>query len=107
MEEQLVSLSTVHTLIAAEEGKRELSYEQRLALQHAEHFAIVDAAKGEALQEGLRKVDERISPGLAIKLRELLPRTPEEVRAIITKERYSLETAQIEKIVALIEEALS
>ncbi len=105
-DEAQVDLGTVKRLLSTEGARRELSYEQRLALQHAESFSpLTDGAHAELLKK-VQAIDERISPAVCLKIIEVLPRSSEEVRALFTKERYSLETATVEKILALVEDTL-
>ena len=106
MAEEQVGLGTVKRLLTGEGAKRELSYEQRLALQHAESFSNLADETNAAILKQIQGIDERISPAVCLKIVEVMPRSSEEVRALFTKERYSLETETIEKIIALVEKSV-
>ena len=97
-----VSLSEVKNLLEKEEKKRELTYEQKLALEHAKHFSIIGVTKAKKMADELTKL-ERITEPFAYKIVDILPTHPEEVRAIFAKERFTLEDDEIKKILKIVE----
>lgn len=97
-----VSLSEVKTLLEKEEKKRELTYEQKLALEHAKHFAKINVTKAKKMAQELTELD-RITEPFAYKIVDILPLHPEEVRAIFAKERFTLEDSEIKKIIKIVE----
>lgn len=104
MEEKLryLSLAEVKSILEKEEKKRELSYEQNLALDHAKHFAKLGVTKARKMSEELMKI-ERITEPFANKIVDILPMHPDEVRAIFAKERFTLEDKEIKKIIGIVE----
>lgn len=97
-----VSLAEVKNLLEKEEKKRELTYEQKLALEHAKHFSKLSVLKTKKMAEELIKL-ERITQPFAYKIIDILPKHPEEVRAIFAKERFTLEDAEVKKIIKIVE----
>jgi DNA-directed RNA polymerase subunit F len=97
-----VSLAEVKNLLEKEQKKRELTYEQKLALEHAKHFSQLGLAKTKKMVSELMKI-ERISEPFAYKIVDILPMHPEEVRAIFAKERFTLEEKEIKKIIQIVE----
>jgi DNA-directed RNA polymerase subunit F len=97
-----VSLSEVKSLLEKEEKKRELTYEQKLALEHAKHFSKLGITKAKNMVEELVKL-ERITEPFAFKIVDILPMHPEEVRAIFAKERFTLEDDEVKKIIKIVE----
>lgn len=97
-----VSLSEVKTLLEKEEKKRELTYEQKLALEHAKHFAKINVTNAKKMAQELTELD-RITEPFAYKIVDILPLHPEEVRAIFAKERFTLEDSEIKKIIKIVE----
>ena len=89
-EEKLASLVDVKNLLTKDEKDNELTYEKRLALEHAKQFVILNSTQTNKLITKLLKM-ERVSDQLAFKIAELLPQHPEEVRPIFAKERFTLE----------------
>lgn len=104
MEEKIkyVSLAEVKTLLEKEAKKRELSYEQKLALEHAKHFAKIGVTKARKMAEELMTI-ERITEPFAYKIVDILPMHPEEVRAIFAKERFTLDEDEVNKILKIVE----
>lgn len=96
-------MTEVKNLLEKEAKKRELSYEQNLALEHAKHFSQVSMTKAKKMADELMKL-ERISEPFAYKIVDILPMHPDEVRAIFAKERFTLEDDEIKKILKIVEE---
>jgi DNA-directed RNA polymerase subunit F len=93
----------VKKLLSNEEKERELSYEKKLALQHARDFAKLSSTKSKQLIDELLKNIERISDEHAYKISDVLPEGPDDVRAIFAKERFNLETDEIKKIIEIVD----
>jgi DNA-directed RNA polymerase subunit F len=102
-ESKIVPLSEVRKMLEGEEKAREMSYEQRLALEHARHFSNTEPAPDGKLVKKLMGI-ERINEGLAVKIVEINPKTENEVRAIFSKERFSLEPEEIQEILKVLSE---
>lgn len=100
-EEKLASLSEVKNMLSKGESESDLTYEQRLALEHAKQFSLLNLTKTNSLIKGLLKM-ERVSDMLAFKIAELLPQNADEVRPIFAKERFTLEEDEIKKIIELV-----
>lgn len=97
-----LSLSEVKELLQKEKEERgELSPEQGYALQHSEAFARLTPKKTQKLAKSLLEM-EFISPQNAVKLGDLLPTHPEEVRSVFAKERFILSKEDIERILTTI-----
>jgi DNA-directed RNA polymerase subunit F len=99
-EGRLVALAEVRALLEQAERERgELSYEQKLALDHARTFAVrLEADKARELAERLAKLSPKITPAYAVKIADLLPEHADDVRAVFAKERFQLEADEIAKI---------
>ncbi len=101
-QQQVVSLAEVKRLLEKEETVRELTYEQKLAYQHAQHFAALAQEKVKPLVKDLLEID-RMTEQNAFKIAEILPRTLDELRSLLAKERFTFETDILEKILSLVE----
>jgi DNA-directed RNA polymerase subunit F len=101
-DEEYLSLAEVKELLEKEKDNREeLMPEQKLALSHAEAFAKLTKAKTKKLVNELTKMDQMSEPN-AYKIADVMPEEPDEVRAIFSKERFTLtkeETHQVLKLV--------
>jgi DNA-directed RNA polymerase subunit F len=103
-EGQIVPLSEVKKLLEKEEKGRELSYEQRLALEHSKQFTTGEVKESPKVIKKLMQI-ERINETLATKIVELSPKSENEVRAIFAKERFNLEPEEIKQILDMLSEA--
>lgn len=98
---KIISLSEVKKILSKEEKDRELSYEKKLALQHAQDFSKLTTTKANQLVKELQKI-ERVSDEHAFKIADVLPEGPDDVRAIFAKERFNLEPDEIEGILEIV-----
>jgi DNA-directed RNA polymerase subunit F len=98
---KLVSLTDVKKILAKEEKERELSYEKKLALHHAQDFAKLTSTNTKKLIGELVKI-ERVSEEHAYKIADVLPEGPDDVRAIFAKERFNLEPGEIKEIIDIL-----
>ncbi|MDI6885964.1 MAG: RNA polymerase Rpb4 family protein [archaeon] len=83
------------------EEEEEIRYERRKAHEHTTKFAKLRAEESRALINellGLAKMKEEI----AVRIADLMPKSPNEVRAIYAKERFTLTEADLEKILDLV-----
>ena len=89
--------------IAKERQKRaELLFETRRALKHLRTFAKLPADKAKELVEELMKLPQVPRKDIAVKLADIMPRIPDEVRIIYAKERYTLSEEQIREILEVV-----
>ncbi len=84
-----------------EEG--ELLFETRRALKHLRTFAKLPADKARKLVEELMNLPQVGRKDLAVKLADIMPRIPDEVRVIYAKERTTLTTEQIQEILDVLD----
>ena len=101
-EVRFVSLSEVKSILKKlEKDRKELLYEQRIALEHAQKFAKLPVKKTNGLIKELMGLDflEKIH---AYKIADLLPVSEEELRSIFAKERVSLGENEIKKILEIV-----
>ncbi len=89
--------------IAEKRQKRaELLFETRRALKHLRTFARLPAEKAKELVEELLKLPQVPNKEIAVKLADIMPRIPDEVRLIYAKEKTSLNPDEIEQILDVI-----
>lgn len=81
-----------------EEGEEEeIRYERRKAIEHTSKFSKGSAKDSRALVDDLMGL-QKMKEGIAIRIADLMPKSPNEVRAIYAKERFTLVEEDIEKI---------
>jgi DNA-directed RNA polymerase subunit F len=100
--ERLLSIPEVHELVLKEQASRELTYEQKLVLQHCEMLLRFDLVTAQKLIAELEAI-ERVSGPLAHKIAELGPDHPDDVRAIFSKERFTLDEKKIKAIIETVQ----
>ena len=94
-------------LLDAQDRRGFLSYEQKLALQHAE-WAASDQRNGhktdskvyKSLYNDLMEIDKlETHPDICAKIAEMMPMSVEEVRSILASKRIPMDDGEIEFIV--------
>ncbi|MBR4503570.1 MAG: hypothetical protein IKP20_01085 [Candidatus Methanomethylophilaceae archaeon] len=88
-------------LLTEESEKRELLTSQKSALEHAQKVSYLSAEDTRRLVEevsALDIVDDRI----AAKIADILPKYPNDVRAIFYKERIELTADRIQSILDIV-----
>ena len=103
------------TLLDAQNRRGFLSWEQKMALQHAE-WASSDARRGNiktdskvytALVNDLMEIDKlEEHPDICAKIAEIMPMSVEEVRSILASKRVPVEPAAIELILDTVRKQL-
>ncbi len=101
-EPRSVSLSEVKELLSEEAEKGELSYEQTLALSHAEKFVKLSVEETEALMDELKENFDFMSEELIYKTADILPETENGVRAIFQQDRFTPSNEDAEQIIKVI-----
>ena len=104
---RLVTLSEVKDLIEREQSSRgaeNLTYEQKLALDHADHFVRLPADKARELSGKLLAVGGRMTEYYAARLADIVPTHEDDVKAVFARERSVPDAQDIEKILAVVQE---
>ncbi len=104
--EERVTLSEVREVLAGVEAERlgtgkEMSYELRRSIEHANQLAKMPGEKSRALVEELLKL-EKVKPDIAFRIANIAPRTRDELRAIYAKEKFSLSGEELDEILELV-----
>ncbi len=84
-----------------EKDGKELGYELRKAISHAEIFSKISAKKSRELVDELSKL-EKMKPEIAIRIADVLPLSNDEIRTIYAKERYTLSEEELKQILDLV-----
>lgn len=102
---ELVHLPRVKKMLEDDEKRMELSYEKKLALEHAKTFTKLTITNTEKMYKELLNDDlikDKMTDPIALKIAEHVPRNPNELRPFFAKERYTLEKKEIEQILSII-----
>ena len=99
---KLVSLSEVKNILKKmSKERKEVSYEQRIALEHAQKFAKLPVKKTQDLIKELKKL-EHIEEIHAHKIADILPTTEDDIKSIFAKERFTLGENEIKDILKIV-----
>ena len=102
-----VTLSEVKDLLVKEQTSRtDLSYEQKLALDHADHFVKLTPDKSRELVAKLMEIGGKVNEYYAYRFADILPTHADDVRAVFARERSQPDDAEIEKILAAVRDYL-
>ncbi len=104
MSERYVTLAEVRDLLAAEAEKRgpeAMLTSQKHTLEHAQTVCSISLEQANAIIENVKKFDF-VTDAVACKIADLLPKYPEDVRAIFSKERVTLENSEIQEILDIV-----
>jgi DNA-directed RNA polymerase subunit F len=94
--EELLNVEAVRL----ERGK-EMSYELRRSIEHANQIARTSAGKSRSLVEALLQV-EKVKPDVALRIANTMPRTRDEVRAVFGKDKFAHTSEEIDQILDLV-----
>ena len=105
--EKMTSLADVKELLEkAETDRGELSYEQKLALEHARRFARMSAAEAKKLIEEVMQ-NPKVDYSNAVRIADMCPSHPDDVRALFAKTRANLDESEIQKVLESVQKYVS
>jgi DNA-directed RNA polymerase subunit F len=96
-----VPLSEVKRRLTEEASRRTLPREAMLAQGHSETFARLPPEETTKLLSALRELPY-VDAGMAVKLADLMPQYPEELRLLYSKERVLLDEPQLTKLLEIL-----
>ena len=100
IESKPVGMPEAKKIMTSHEKDKELSYEQKLAAEHLNKFTKLSYEDSEKFLEEVSQV-LRMSPETMTKILDLLPQTPDELRMIFAREKFSLKEDEIQKILGI------
>lgn len=97
-----VPLSEVKNILKkVSKDRKEMLYEQKIALEHATKFAKLPVKKTEDMLKELLEIKD-ITELSAVKIADILPKTEDDVRTIFAKERITITGNEIKKILDIV-----
>lgn len=81
--------------------RKEMIYEQKVALEHATKFGKLSIKKTEDMIKELME-NKDITEVNAIKIADILPRTEDDIKTIFAKERITISGNDIKKILDIV-----
>lgn len=105
--ERTVPLADVKELLEKAEASRgELTYEQKLALEHARRFARFSSANAKKLIDELMQ-NPKVDLLNAIRVADVAPAHADDLRAVFSKARVTLDDSEIQKILESVQKYAS
>jgi len=101
-DERCITLAEIKAMLEEENAKRELTNDQKLAMEHAQKLSKLSAEKARELKEELVQLSF-VSEAIACKLVDLLPSHSDDVRVLFAKERLVLDKKYIDQILKIVE----
>jgi DNA-directed RNA polymerase subunit F len=95
------SMAESKEILSSREKKKELSYEQKLALEHLNKFTKLSPEQAKKLLEELSGV-LRMSQETMVQILNFLPKNADELRMIFSREKFSLKEDEINKILEIV-----
>lgn len=100
---RLVSLAEVKMmLIQAQQEREELTYEQKLALEHSLRFSRLDPDSAKKLIKDIQDELPEVSEQYSYKVADLCPVERDDVRAIFAKSRITIGDEEVDKLIELV-----
>jgi DNA-directed RNA polymerase subunit F len=97
-----VTLAEVKNILKnIEKDRKELLYEQKIALEHANKFAKLSEKKAKDLIKELSQMNS-IHEIHAYKIADILPKTQDDLKTIFAKERVTLSDNDCKKILEIV-----
>ena len=75
---------------------------QKAALDHAQKVSTISLKDANKIIEEVSQIEE-VTDAIAVKIADILPKYPEDVRAIFSKERINLSNDKINQIIEIVE----
>ncbi|MFH1101935.1 MAG: RNA polymerase Rpb4 family protein [Methanobacteriota archaeon] len=99
---RLVSLAEAKNILKkASKERKELIYEQKIALEHAQKFATLSIKDTHELIKELQTL-KNIEETHAYKIADLLPKNADDVKAIFAKERFTPNEGEVKNILGIV-----
>jgi DNA-directed RNA polymerase subunit F len=105
MSEQYVTLAEVRDLLTEEHEKRELLAPQKAAMEHARTVCTLSAEDAKKIVAEVSAMNG-VTEYAAVKIADLLPQSPEDIRAIFSKERLNADQKTIDAIIEVVSKYL-
>ena len=101
MEIKPIAMAEAKDILVKREKAKELGYEQKLALEHLKKFTKLKPDEAKKFLGELAAI-VRMSAETSVQIANLLPKSPDELRLIFAREKFSLKEDEINKILELV-----
>lgn len=98
-----ITLSEVTEILEERAKDGELGFEQQNTLEYAKKNAKMDSKKAAELVEKVAKL-EKVTPDVAAKIADIMPKNQVELNLLFAKERYTLTQEEAAEVIKTIDE---
>lgn len=81
----------------------QIKYEHNLALDHVQKVSTTNLENSKAIMESVQDL-EHVNAYYATKIADILPQSPDEVRALFSRERFTLGNDEIAQIITAVKD---
>ena len=96
-----VPMAVAKDVMSKREKLGELNYEQKLALEHLKNFTKLNEKDAKKFIEEITAI-VKMSPETLMQIVNILPKTPDELRMIFAREKFSLKEDEIKQILDVV-----
>ncbi len=96
-----VPMAVAKELMMKKEKEEEISYEQKLSIEHLKKFTKLSKDKALKLAEEISNV-VKLSDEVLVQIVDILPQSIDELRLILASEKFSLREEEMNKILEVI-----
>ena len=101
IEAKPIGMPEAKEILSSRETKKELSYEQKIALDHLNKFTKLKPSEANKFLEELSSV-LRMSPETLVQILNFMPQNPDELRMVFAREKFSLKDDEISRILEIV-----
>ena len=105
IEAKPIPMGVAKEIMLKKEKSEEISYEQKLAIDHLKKFTKLSKDKALKLAEEISNI-VKLSEEILVQIVDILPQTKDEIRTILASEKFSLRDEEINKILETIKKYL-
>jgi DNA-directed RNA polymerase subunit F len=96
-----IAMPEAKEVMSKREKEKELNYEQKVALDHLKTFTKLKESDAKKMIEELSKT-LRMSPETVAQIINIMPKTPDEVRLVFAREKFSLKEEELKSILEVV-----
>jgi len=109
VEEEHLTLAEAKEILAdieadrADDEDREMRYELARAIDHVNRFALLEPDEAREFVDALQEL-EKVDEATAYKIANLRPLDRDELRAVFSQERYSLDGDELDEVIDVVKQ---
>ena len=99
---EYIPLSTVRKILR-KQNKETMTYEQKMALEHAEEFTKLNESEGNKLITDLKALNmSKLKEELIVKIADVAPKNKDELKLILSASKISFKDEEMQQVLDVI-----